>query len=59
MDLDGQLRECLTYEDTKLSTARVCLAFRTGSTTMGDGEYVSAFDMSALRDGLQGFDRHD
>ncbi|KAF3487997.1 hypothetical protein F2Q69_00052206 [Brassica cretica] len=46
MGLDGQLGEGTTYEDTKLHTARVCLAFRTGSTAMSDAEHASTFDMS-------------
>ncbi|KAG5388156.1 hypothetical protein IGI04_029697 [Brassica rapa subsp. trilocularis] len=37
---------------TKLYTARVCLAFRSGSTAMGDGKYASKFDMSKLWNGL-------
>ena len=54
-----QFGESITYGDTKFSTARVCLAFRSGQTMMDDGEYASVFDMSKLRDGLQRFDRHD
>ncbi|CDY49779.1 BnaC02g47370D [Brassica napus] len=50
--LDGQLGEGTTYGDTKLYTARVCLAFRTGSTAMGDEEHASAFDMSEFWNGL-------
>ena len=46
MGIDGQLGEGTTYGDTKLHTTRASLAFRTGSTTMGDGEHASAFDMS-------------
>ena len=59
MGLDGQLGEGSTYEDTKLPTARVCLPFRSGSTTMDDGEYAPAFNISELWDGLRRSDRHD
>ena len=45
--------------ETRNFPRRVCLAFRSGNTTMDDGEYASAFDMSELWDGLQGFIRHD
>ena len=53
MGLDGQLGKGSTYGDTKLPTARVCLAFRSGSTMMGDGEYAPVFNMSELWDGLK------
>ncbi|KAF3530631.1 hypothetical protein DY000_02041216 [Brassica cretica] len=59
MDLDRQLGKCSTYGDTKLYSARVCPAFRSGSTEMSNGEHASALDMSQLRNVLQGFDRHD
>ena len=59
MGLDGQLGEDSTSGDTKLPMARVCLAFRNGSTTMGDENYAPAFNMSELWNGLQRFDRHD
>ncbi|KAF2605169.1 hypothetical protein F2Q70_00027893 [Brassica cretica] len=59
MGLDGQLGKCSTYGDIKLPTARVCLAFRSGNTTLADGEYAPAFNMSELWDGLQRSDRDD
>ena len=59
MGLDGQLGEGSTYGDTELYSTRVCPAFRSGSTEMGDGEYASVPDMSKLRNGLKGFDYHD
>ncbi|KAF3583608.1 hypothetical protein F2Q69_00026663 [Brassica cretica] len=42
-----------------ITETRVCIAFRSGSATMGDGEYASAFNMSEFWDGLQRFDRYD
>ncbi|KAG5379134.1 hypothetical protein IGI04_026976 [Brassica rapa subsp. trilocularis] len=57
--LDEQLREGSTYGNTKLYSARVCHAFRSRSTEMGDVEYASVLVMSKLQNGLQGFDLHD
>ncbi|KAF2560257.1 hypothetical protein F2Q70_00017375 [Brassica cretica] len=59
MGLDGQLGEGSTYGDTKLPTARVCIAFGSGNISMADGEYAPTFNMTEFWDGLQGFDRHD
>ena len=59
MGSDRQLGEDSTSGDMKLPMARVCLAFRNGSTTMGDENYAPAFNMSELWNGLQRFDRHD
>ena len=39
MDLDGQLGEGSTYEDTKLYSTRVSSALRSRSTKKGDGEH--------------------
>ena len=46
------------YDDSplwehELSMARVYLAFRSGSTTLDDGEYASAFNMPKIWDRLQ------
>ena len=57
--VDVQLRNTSIYGDTKLPTARVYLVFRNRNTTMGDREYVSAFDMSDLWNRLQRFDRRN
>ncbi|KAF2566927.1 hypothetical protein F2Q68_00027092 [Brassica cretica] len=46
MGLDRQFGQGTTYGDTKLHTARVCLAFRIGSIAMDDGEHASAFDIT-------------
>ncbi|KAF2575314.1 hypothetical protein F2Q70_00001653 [Brassica cretica] len=43
----------------RVHTERICLALRAGSAAIGDREYASAFDMSELYNGLQGFDLHD
>ena len=55
----GQLWEDPTYGDTKYHSTRISFAFGSRSTTMGDGEYASAFDMSDIWDRLQGADRQD
>ena len=50
MGLDGQLGEGSTYGDTKLPTARVCIAFGSGNISMADGEYAPTFNMPKLLD---------
>ncbi|KAF2592993.1 hypothetical protein F2Q70_00044040 [Brassica cretica] len=52
MGMDGQWWEHSTYENKEFHSTRISLAFRSGSTAMGDGEYVSTLNMSELQDGL-------
>ena len=58
-DWMDSLEKVQTYGDTKLPTARVCIAFGSGNTTMANGEYAPTFNMTEFWEGLQGFDRDD
>lgn len=51
MGLDGELGKGSTYGDKELYSARICSAFRSKSTKMGDIEYATIFNMSELWNG--------
>ena len=52
MSMDGQWWEHSTYGNKEFHSMQINLAFRSGSTAMGDGEYASTLNMSELWDGL-------